>query len=564
MEGKRGLTTVKRYIAMLLVVMFVLSPLKSYAAAAFALELSAEEVLRGGELTIHGTTSNTVDDVVVKIVSPEGAVFYVDTLLPVEGGYSVTVGIPADENLAPYGSYTVIAGAGSEKATKSFRVVESLGGGEGDGDGNNGGDSDNGGNGDGSGDSENGGNNGGVTTPPTDEPGIPVDTGTADGSNLQPEEAEDGHFQIGSSIVKQAMNDGDAAITIHLPSSAASSGKALDLPADTLDALQRQNKNLVITSGELTLSFPAGSLPATPADEQGRIRIVLNTAWSDEASGIVHDSISKQQDYTATGVVLSASIELISGGASTSIHEMKKPVKVSIKLSKEQEALIQDELAGVYYVDGNNAQYVGGAIHNGEISFMAEHFSYYAILEYDKSFTDLRGHWSENAVKRLAAKHIVTGVDEQHYAPELDITRADFVTLIMRAMEGERETAASGNANAFSDVIPGQYYTEYVAAAAELGIVTGYDGKFRPADKITREEAAVALMRAASYFDLNAAVNEGEPPYADRAAVSAWAEEAVKDAWSFGLMQGDGMSFNPKHAVTRAEVAAVINRLIGS
>ncbi|MNI92324.1 Endoglucanase precursor [compost metagenome] len=94
-----------------------------------------------------------------------------------------------------------------------------------------------------------------------------------------------------------------------------------------------------------------------------------------------------------------------------------------------------------------------------------------------------------------------------------------------------------------------------------MGIISGYGGKFRPADPITREEAVTALVRAAESFSLAAAV-QAEPAFGDSKVISSWALPAVKEAWTLGLIQGDGSQFHPQNPVTRAEVAVMINRLL--
>lgn len=217
-------------------------------------------------------------------------------------------------------------------------------------------------------------------------------------------------------------------------------------------------------------------------------------------------------------------------------------------------------------MNGEQAEYVGGTVSDGVFTFKPKHFSTYAVLQYDKRFVDLASHWSETAVRSLAAKHIVTGVDASHYEPSRSITRAEFATILMRAVDwkGEAPTTAEGSAQPFKDVAASQYYAEPVAMASALGILSGYDGAFRPNDKITREEAAVALVRAAKYFSLSGGegIGAGKSSFADQADISAWATVAVEQASTQGLMQGDGKQFNPKSPVVRAEAAAMIDRLL--
>lgn len=547
----------KKYIAALLVLLFALSPISVFAADAFTLTLSAKEVRRGGTLTLSGTVpEQSGGNVIVKIVSPVQTVLYVDVLPAVDGTYSAKVGIPANQDLAPLGSYTVVAGYGEENQTASFSIVSGSSPGNGSSPGTG-----------------SGGDSGTTPNPPEatnpDGTGIPPQAGEASGSTARPELAADGRYLVGrDTLAKAAEQAQGGAVTIALPGEAAEAGTALELPATSVSELNKQNIGLVITTGSRTVSFPADAF-AVSGDASSRIRIVLNAAWSAEAQATVNQSLKSVTDYKATGVVLSVIVQVITGDQVQEIHQLDRPAKVSIQLTPEQEQQISARLAGIYYVDGQSAKYVPGKLENGIYTFTAGHFSYYTILEYDKSFADLRGHWAEQAVKGLSAKHIVTGVDDQHYVPNRSITRAEFVTLIVRAVtvqqgaEGKEAISEASKISPFKDVTTDRYYAQSVAQAAELGIVTGYNGAFRPNDSITREEAVVALVRAAEVMEAAANAQAGKATsFTDAGQISAWATQAVDRAFTQGWIQGDGRKFNPKNAVTRAEVAVMVERLL--
>ncbi|MCM3700251.1 S-layer homology domain-containing protein [Paenibacillus macerans] len=540
----------KKYVAAILALLFVLTPVSVYAATSFTLELSVKEVLRGGEITLSGTVADETDDVVVKIVSPNQTVLYIDVISAQNGVYSQTVAIPETEDLAPSGVYTVIAGNGGLTQSGTFAIPRKGG--------NNPEEPSRPSN-------PSGGSNSNpvTTTPPannSDSKDIPPAAGQVSGANVQPELAKDGRYIAGSDVLAKAAQQASDAVTIELPASAAEAGSALEFPAKSLTGLEDREIDLIVTSGNRTVRFPAGSL-AVSADELTRVRIVLNAAWSDEAKAVVEQSLRANPDYTSTGVVLSVVIQLISGDNVTEIHQLDKPAEVTLKLTDEQAKQISADLAGVYYVDGKTLVYTPGTVKNGTFNFTVGHFSYYTILQYSKTFVDLVGHWAENSVKSLAAKGIVKGVDENHYAPGRSITRAEYVALIMRTLEQSgKPLADQSTEGTFTDVPASQYYTRNVADAAALGIITGYNGKFRPNDQITREEAVVALVRAADYFNL--AANGGQPAFADAGSISGWAKAAVDSAWSKGLIQGDGQKFSPDRAVNRAEVAVMVKRLI--
>ncbi|MFB5762743.1 S-layer homology domain-containing protein [Paenibacillus medicaginis] len=590
-ERKRGLHTVKKLLTVSLVMSCLLSPASIYAAeagstapaesvgpadntaAAFALELSANEVRRGGAITISGTVPGGSHDVVLKIISPNQTVFYVDVISAAGGSYGVDVAIPTSEELAPFGTYTVVTGSGGVQASKTFSVAGDGNnpGNGGENPGNGGNDPDNGGGnpgnggsdpdkGGGSGGGSGGGGGGGTVIIPPKQPGISDGAGQVTGAVIQPEKGQNGSYIVGSGTLAAAAGQAKDAVTIQLPAAAGESGAPLEFPAGSLKDLQSKQLDLIITSGNHTVRFPAGSIGTSAAKEQSILRFVLNTAMTEEAGKVIEQTLQTNTDYTQTGIVLSVVIQLVTDGQVVEIHELDKPASVTIQLTAEQAAKLRAPLAGVYYVDGKQLEYIGGKLNGDVFTFAAKHFSYYTVLEYNKTFVDLAGHWAEQAVNQLAAKGIVTGVDERHYEPNRAITRAEFVTLIMRAIEQTGKSSANG-ANPFADVKAGQYYTGPIAAAAELGIVTGYDGKFRPADRITREEAVVSLVRAAKYFSL-AGKQQGEPSFADAGKISSWAAAAVKEAWSAGLIEGDGKAFKPKNSVTRAEVAVMIQRLL--
>ncbi|MFG1732964.1 S-layer homology domain-containing protein [Paenibacillus sp. 843] len=547
----------KKNVALMLILLFILSPASVFAAEDFSLSLSASEVKRGDEITISGTVPVEAGDVVVKMVTPRQTVLYIDVIAAAAGRYSTKVGIPADEDLAPSGVYTVTAGTGSSTDSRTFRIagapVNPPGGGDGgDGGGNPGGGSP------GSGGSSGGG--GSVTPPPSSSGGIPAGAGSAPGSIIHPELTSDGRYIVGEDTMAEAVNQAKESVTIELPASAGESGSALELAAGSIHALVKRNLDLIVTSGNRTVRLPAGSI-AVPNDKSALIRIVLKAAYTEEARALIQRSLSSKTDYSATDVVLSVVIQIVSGNNVTEVHNLTKPAVVSFKLTEAQEKQISSDLAGVYYVDGSGIEHVPGTLKNGTFIFMADHFSYYAVLEYNKSFIDMAGHWAEDAVKALAAKGLVTGVDERRYEPNRGITRAEFVTLIMRSIQHEGNNSAVNGANPFKDVPTGRYYTEFVTKAAALGIVSGYEGAFRPNDPITREEAVVSLIRAAAYLNLEE-TTQGESAFADAESISTWAMAAVHEAWTLGLIQGDGMSFNPKRSVTRAEVAVMIHRLI--
>lgn len=143
--------------------------------------------------------------------------------------------------------------------------------------------------------------------------------------------------------------------------------------------------------------------------------------------------------------------------------------------------------------------YHGGILDeaNHGITANIQTFGEYAVLLYDHPFTDLANHWSQSDVNVLVSRHIVDGVSEEHFEPDRTITRAEMTKLLVQFLgyKGTKDSVSRPNLT-FKDVANDAWYASYVAKAAELGLVEGSEGLFRPKDAITREELIVMIVRA--------------------------------------------------------------------
>lgn len=100
--------------------------------------------------------------------------------------------------------------------------------------------------------------------------------------------------------------------------------------------------------------------------------------------------------------------------------------------------------------------------------------------------------WYYDPVRYAFENGLMNGVSETLFAPESDITRAMFVTVLHR-MEGATE-AAEGYT--FDDVSSDAYCSEAVAWAADKGVMNGNDDNtFAPLANSTRAQAAAVFER---------------------------------------------------------------------
>lgn len=179
------------------------------------------------------------------------------------------------------------------------------------------------------------------------------------------------------------------------------------------------------------------------------------------------------------------------------------------------------------------------------------------------TFTDVPAtHWAFAHVESIADRGIVGGIGGGLFNPGSDMTRGDFVTVLGRYLGVDTALYAGSK---FTDVNASMYYAPYVNWAAEAGIVGGYGGgRFGPTDKITREQMATLIVNFADTFGISLTDINGKAQFADDASISSWAKDGVYTAKAAGLVDGTGgNNFSPKGAASRAEVCAILYRLIG-
>ena len=140
--------------------------------------------------------------------------------------------------------------------------------------------------------------------------------------------------------------------------------------------------------------------------------------------------------------------------------------------------------------------------------------------------------------------------------PEGNITRAEAVTVFYRLLSDSHREELLTSYNDFMDVSRSDWYNKAVSSMAAGGYVQGYlDGNFHGNLPITRAE----FVSIAARF---AVCPRGTDTFSDVPATH-WASRAICAAASYGWVTGytDG-TFCPDQPITRAEAAAIVNRML--
>jgi len=146
----------------------------------------------------------------------------------------------------------------------------------------------------------------------------------------------------------------------------------------------------------------------------------------------------------------------------------------------------------------------------------------------------------------------ISGYADGSINPEGNITRAEVAMIFYRLLKDQDvEITAS-----FPDVKDGDWFAQAVTTLASLKIITGYeDGTFAPGKQISRAEFTAIATRFAK------AVN-GTVNFSDVSA-DHWAASNIATGSEYGWINGyEDNSFRPSKPITRAEVAAIVNRML--
>ncbi len=172
-------------------------------------------------------------------------------------------------------------------------------------------------------------------------------------------------------------------------------------------------------------------------------------------------------------------------------------------------------------------------------------------------FSDVpAAHWSYTAVSHLYKNGIISGYNGM-YKPDDDISRAEFVKILVETFKIKSVSNIS-----FNDVNSQMWFYPYICAAASNKLVIGDGTDFYPDNSITRQEAAVMAYRFSIFSGLSISQNS-DSKFADNADISDWAKTGVASMENAGLISGVGNgNFAPLRTITRAEAAQIIYNIL--
>lgn len=348
----------------------------------------------------------------------------------------------------------------------------------------------------------------------------------------------------------------------------------LSLTAEDLQAISAAGKELEVEIGRVCFTLPPGA-----ADINSGNKLILS------ARAITDAERQKVLANAPAGSILVGSVFEFSAGTEDSVFgfTFSKPIKVTLSYAGEDIDGVEEDLLDIYYYNESEQKWIPqkGILdkENKSITFATNSFSKYAIMYDAKTgtepleeenqkdalvFTDLAGHWAKADVEEMFRLGLVKGVSAIEFAPNRNITRAEFATLLVQAVG--LKNGEAGDAS-YTDVKPDKWYYDIVNLAAKANLVSGYGDRFGPDDPVTREQMAVMITRALAYKEKGVQLAEGEAAdllnaFQDKENISSWAGDGVAAAVKAEIVKGRSAGeFAPRATATRAEAAVMILRM---
>ncbi|QRN84665.1 S-layer homology domain-containing protein [Clostridia bacterium] len=379
---------------------------------------------------------------------------------------------------------------------------------------------------------------------------------------------------IDTDKLKALLNSEADGLTVEVPIISGSDIKSGLITGKMVKNLEEKNASLMIKTSSAIYTLPAKEIDIDAmaarfgeAIDLSDITVEVMISEPNEDMELVVEAALKKGGLILMVEPIEFTVSCTYNGETRTVSSYKSYVERRIEIPSDVDAkaittaVIVDSDGSVRHVPTQITVIEG--IYYAVINSLTN--SVYALIYNPIEFEDVEGHWAQNAVNDMASRKVISGYTDGTFNPNGAITRAEFAVIMVQAL-GLDDGAVE---NEFSDVADSAWYSGYIATAKHYGLISGYeDGTFRPNDRITREQAITILALAMDITELDIDLTESEistllGTFKDDDTVSAYAETGIANCLKAGIVSGkDDKSLAPKDYVTRAEVAAMAQRLL--
>ncbi|MCD9025028.1 S-layer homology domain-containing protein [Cohnella silvisoli] len=558
-------------LVLLLAMCMTIVPLTAFASESVAVTGTTTHH-PGDSITISG--GSDFSQVIIKVLRPgNSSVLYFDVAKVTAGQYSSTFTLGSSE---PVGTYTVVAGQASTVATTTFAVTASGSGGTG-------------GTGGGTDTGTIGGTGGGsvtgtITPPVSTKPGVVLvglsknvtsEVKAADGTVTTTVTQDAGTLAEAFKQLAAQPNSNNAPVAVIKIDNKEGSVK-VNLPASALADASVTTPNALVSietnSGSYSLPlsiFDFASLAKNLGVSINDLVIHIDISpVAPDLNALIQASAEKEGGNRSGDAV---AFTITVGGTGNNVELNDFGATYVTRTILLPNAVDPNHTTGVLYDPGTGQisfvpSVFGAPNANGQVeaNLMRNGNSIYSVITMDKTFSDISKHWAKADIELMANKLIVNGVTDTKFAPDNNITRAEFTALLVRAL-GLTSDAASAT---FTDVKASDWYAGSVGSAVKAKLVTGITASsFKPNDTITREQMAVMITRAISAAGKKAtdptASSDALAQFKDKASIDSWAKASIAQSVEAKIITGlPDQTFAPSAKASRAQAVVMLKRLL--
>lgn len=372
---------------------------------------------------------------------------------------------------------------------------------------------------------------------------------------------------------KLSQENKGVTVAVAVPVTEPSDAAVFELTGALVKSMQAKEAVLQLQTESATYTLPAAAINLDAVSGQ------IGTAWKDMSVSIHVAASSESTVQAAQATARKNSYELVvspvefditftGGGKSVEVSKFNSFVERTLALPEGVDA--GRITTGIVVNTDGTFSHVPTTItvKDGKTYAKVNSLtnSAYSVIYSPKAFADVNGHWAKDTVNDMASRLILDGGADGRFEPDKDMTRAEFAAIMVKGLGLMRPGAGK---DIFKDVAKGSWYYDAVALAYENGIIDGYeDGRFGPADKISREQAMTMAARAMKLAGMNVSMSGEQVKkllsgYGDAGSAAEYAKAGVASCIEAGIVTGrEGNLVAPHEHVTRAEVAVMVKRLL--
>lgn len=371
----------------------------------------------------------------------------------------------------------------------------------------------------------------------------------------------DGRIAVGVSslMLQQALEravagtDGTKRTLVDVPVQKGAQSYDIQLPGKWL--LGNPQAVLVVQTEFGTLEMPSVLIQGTGVTDTETVTLRLEKASGGSLDAALREKIGDRPVFR---------VEVLAGERALSWKQGTPRLIWSVPYSPTKEELARANHIIVWNIDSNgrgvplsNSRYNSA---DGIVRAALPHGGTFEVASAFKTFHDLKHvPWAIDAIETMASRGIIQGETETRFNPLNPITRAEFLVMLVHALE--LEGSDEGRA-AFGDVSSSAYYYEDVQIAAELGLVQGVGGnRFVPDTPMKRQDMMVMTQRALEAAGKKLEGQGSLDSFADGDQVAEYAKSSAAALTGSGIVSGMNGSIAPKAYFTRAQAAVILDRI---